>query len=520
MNERLTQCLKRAAQVSPRRTATICGSRTRTWSEIEQRVARAAAGLRALGVQDGARVAILAMNSDRYFEAYFAVPWAGGTLLPLNTRLTAADLEYMMNDAEAGVICIDESFTHLLPGLRERCPQLRHVIYLGDDPERAVSLTAWDAVVDRSEPMEDADRHSQDIAGIFYTGGSTGRPKGVMLSHGNLVANAVNAICMIGYDASSVFLHAAPMCHLTDGMSTVAITMAAGTHVFIPKFDAQQVLEQIQANKVTNVTLVPTMIAMMLEVPGIEHMQLSSLKQFMFGSAPMPEATLQRAVRIWPDILFLHGWGMTELSPIGTMLPMSMRKPAIAGQRLRSCGQPMPNIELRIVDVDDKEVPRGKTGEIVVRGPIVMQGYWKKPAETAAAIRDGWFHTGDAAVMDEDGYVYIVDRLKDMIISGGENIYSTEVENAISLMPGVAEVAVIGVPDDKWGERVHAIVVPREGADLTPEEVQAWAREKIASYKVPRSVLIRRERLPLSGAGKVLKSELRAPYWAGRDKKI
>ncbi|HYF16990.1 MAG TPA: long-chain-fatty-acid--CoA ligase [Ramlibacter sp.] len=519
MNERLTQSLQRAAQVNPRGTATVCGGRRRTWREAQGRVARAAAGLRRLGVADGARVGLLALNSDRYFEAYYAVPWAGGVLLPLNTRLTAADLEYMLSDAEATVLCVDEAFVHLLPGLRERCPTLAHVVYLGDDAAAGQGLAAWDELA-AGEPMEDAGRNGQDLAGICYTGGSTGRPKGVMLSHGNLVANAVNAIYMIGYDAASVFLHAAPMCHLTDGMSTVAITMAAGTHVFIPRFDARQVLEQVQAHAVTNVTLVPTMIAMLLEVPGIESMRLSSLRQFMFGSAPMPEATLRRAVEIWPDMLFLHGWGMTELSPIGTMLPMSMRKWSVAGDRLKSCGQVMPNLELRIVDVEDREVPRGTTGEIVVRGPTVMQGYWKRPAETASAIRDGWFHTGDAAVMDEDGYVYIVDRLKDMIISGGENIYSTEVENAISLMPGVAEVAVIGIPDDKWGERVHAIVVPREGAQLDEQAVQAWARERVAGYKVPRSVLVRSERLPLSGAGKVLKSELRAPYWSGRERKI
>lgn len=519
MDERLPQCLKRAAQVNPHGTATLCGSRAHTWSQVRDRVARSAAGLQRLGVEGGTRVGLLALNSDRYLEAYFAIPWSGGIMLPLNTRLIAADLEYMLNDAQAEVMCLDEHFLHLLPGLRERCPSLKQVVYLGDAPAPE-GLVPWESLVAANEPVDDAGRRGQDVAGIFYTGGSTGRPKGVMLSHGNLVSNAVNAIYMIGYDAASVFLHAAPMCHLTDGMSTVALTMAAGTHVFIPKFDAQQVLEQVQQHKVTHVTLVPTMIAMLLEVPGIERMELSSLKQFMFGSAPMPDATLRRAVEIWPDMLFLHGWGMTELSPIGTMLPMSMRKPAIAGDRLRSCGQVMPNLELRIVDADGREVPRGTTGEIIIRGPTVMQGYWNRPAETAAVMRGGWFHTGDAAVMDEDGYVYIVDRLKDMIISGGENIYSTEVENAISLMPGVAEVAVIGIPDDKWGERVHAIVVPREGASLTPDAVQDWARSRIAGYKVPRSVLVREERLPLSGAGKVLKSELRAPYWAGREKRI
>lgn len=520
MDERLPQCLKRAAQVNPNGTATVCGGRTRTWSQVADRVARSAAGLQGLGVQAGTRVGLLALNSDRYLEAYFAIPWSGGIMLPLNTRLTPADLEYMLNDAQAEVLCLDEHFLPLLSGLRDRCPSLRHVVYLDDDPPAQAGLLAWEGLIGTHAPVDDAGRCGRDVAGIFYTGGSTGRPKGVMLSHGNLVSNAVNAIYMIGYDAASIFLHAAPMCHLTDGMSTVALTMAAGTHVFIPKFDAQQVLEQVQAQEVTHLTLVPTMIAMLLEVPGIETMQLSSLRQFMFGSAPMPDATLKRAVEIWPDMLFLHGWGMTELAPIGTMLPMSMRKPAVAGDRLRSCGQVMPNLELMIVDPDGREVPRGSTGEIIVRGPTVMQGYWNRPAETEAALRDGWLHTGDAAVMDEEGYVYIVDRLKDMIISGGENIYSTEVENAISLMPGVAEVAVIGIPDDKWGERVHAIVVPREGAQLTEEAVQAWARSKIAGYKVPRSVLVRTDRLPLSGAGKVLKAELRAPYWAGRDKRI
>ncbi|VTU45144.1 long-chain-fatty-acid--CoA ligase [Variovorax sp. PBL-E5] len=520
MNERLTQTLRRAAQVNPRSAATVCAGRTRTWDEVEERVARAAAGLRALGIAQGDRVALLALNSDRYLESYYAVPWMGGVLVPLNTRLAASDLHYMVNDADAKVICLDESFLHLLPQLREACPGLQHVVYLGDDAAAGQGLWHWDEMVAAHPRLPDAGSNGTDLAGIFYTGGSTGKPKGVMLSHGNLVSNAVNGCYMIGYDAASVFLHAAPMCHLTDGMSTVAVTMAAGTHVFIPKFDAAQVLDMVSRHKVTNVTLVPTMIAMILEVPGIERMALSSLRQFMFGSAPMPEATLKRAVEVWPDMLFLHGWGMTELSPIGTMLPMSMRKPAVAGDRLKSCGQPMPNIDLRVVDPDGNTVAAGVTGEIVVRGPTVMQGYWNKPQETAAAVVDGWFHTGDAALMDQDGYVYIVDRLKDMIISGGENIYSTEVENAISLMPGVAEAAVIGIPDAKWGERVHAVVVPREGAQLTQEAVTAWTRERIAGYKCPRSVTIRTERLPLSGAGKVLKKELRDPYWAGHGKKL
>ena len=521
-NERLSQSLMRAVQVRPRGSATRFAGRTRSWQETADRIARSAAGLCQFGLEPGQRVAILALNSDRYLEAYFAIPWAGGVVVPLNTRLAPADLQFMLADCGAPVLCLDREFAHLLPAFQAACPALQHIVQLHGDEEPGIdaALLSWDALVEAHAPMADAGRHGDDLAAICYTGGSTGRPKGVMLSHANLVANAVNACHMIGYDASSVFLHASPMFHLTDGMSTIAITMAGGTHVFVPKFDAAAVLQSIAEHAITNITLVPTMIAMLLEVDGIERMKLDSLRQLMFGAAPISEATLRRAVAIWPEMLFLHGWGMTELAPLGSMLPRSMRSPAVAGKRLASCGQTMPNLELKIVDEHGTEVPRGSTGEIVVRGPTVMQGYWNMPVETEAAFRGGWFHTGDAALMDDEGYLYIVDRLKDMIISGGENIYSIEVENAISMMPGVAEVAVIGVPDDRWGEAVHAVVVPAHAADLTAEAVIGWARERLATYKAPRSVTMRPERLPVSGAGKVLKSELRAPYWAEQSRRI
>ena len=525
--ESVTQSLRRAAQVRPLGDATRFGERRRNWRTVASRVARAAAGLQRLGITAGDRIGLLALNSDHYLEAYFAIPWAGGVVVPLNTRLAEADLLFMVANCDAAVLCVDAAFLHLLPRFRECCPALRHVVRLDDAPASAAGASgagpSWNELVAGHDAMPDAGRSGEDLAVVCYTGGSTGRPKGVMLSHANLVANAVNACYMIGYDASSVFLHASPMFHLTDGMSAIAVTMAAGTHTFIPKFDAAEALRNIAEHHVTNVTLVPTMIALLLEVPGIERMRLASLRQLMFGAAPIPEATLRRAIEIWPDMLFLHGWGMTELSPLGTMLPLAMRRPDVAGKRLGSCGQVMPNLELKIVDAVGIEVPRGSTGEIVVRGPSVMQGYWKMPEATAAAFCDGWFRTGDAAQMDDAGYVWMVDRLKDMIISGGENIYSIEVENAISTMPGVAEVAVVGIPDEKWGEVVHAIVVPSDsaaGSPPTPEAVIAWARGRLATYKAPRSVTMRSERLPLSGAGKVLKSELRAPFWADRERKI
>lgn len=516
---RLTQGLRRAAQVKPDGIAVIDGAHRYTWSEELSRIARAASILRKAGLSQGGRVALLALNSHRYFEIYYAIPWAGGAIVPLNTRLALPEMQYILEDSGAEILIVDDNFVSVAKAIRERLPALRMVLHIADTPAPE-GFADYERLIAATEPADDAQRHGSDLAGIFYTGGSTGKAKGVMLSHDNLVTNAVNGCYMIGYDPTSVYLHAAPMCYLTDGMSTLSITMAAGTHVFIPRFEVEICLDAMTTHGVTNIALVPTMIGMIVNSPGIEKRDLSHLRQFMFGSSPITEGTLKRAVELWPNMRFLHGWGMTELSPIGSMIPHHLRDPKVAGDRLKSCGVAPPNVEVIIADDDGREVPRGTIGEILVRGPIVMQGYWNKPEETAKALRGGWLHTGDAAVMDEEGLIYIVDRLKDMIISGGENVYSTEVENAISIMPEVAEVSVIGIPDPKWGEAVHAIVVPRNGSALTPEAVQAHCRKLIAGYKCPRSVEMRSEPLPVSAAGKIQKNLLREPYWRDRDKRV
>ncbi|MET0868090.1 MAG: long-chain-fatty-acid--CoA ligase [Pseudorhodoplanes sp.] len=515
---RLTQGLRRAAQVKPAGIAAIDGHHRRTWSEVVSRVARAAGMLRHAGLSEGGRVAILALNSHRYFEIYYAIPWAGGAIVPLNTRLALPELHYILEDSGAEILIVDDNFVSVAQAIHERLPALK-LIHIGDHAAPK-GLAGYEAGIADTKAAEDAGRGGSDLAGIFYTGGSTGKAKGVMLSHDNLVTNAVNGCYMIGYDPTSVYLHAAPMCYLTDGMSTLSITMAAGTHVFIPRFEVETCLAAMTEHGVTNIALVPTMIGMIVNSPGIEKRDLSHLRQFMFGSSPITEGTLKRAVELWPDMKFLHGWGMTELSPIGSMLPHHLRAPKIAGDRLKSCGVAPPNVEVMIADEQGREVARGTIGEIVVRGPIVMQGYWNKPEETAKALRNGWLHTGDAAIMDAEGLIYIVDRLKDMIISGGENVYSIEVENAISVMPEIAEVSVIGIPDTKWGEAVHAIVVPRSGANVTPEAVQAHCRALIAAYKCPRSVELRSEPLPVSAAGKIQKNLLREPYWRGNAKRV
>ena len=337
-----------------------------------------------------------------------------------------------------------------------------------------------------------------------------------MLTHTNLVVNALNGVAGMGFDADTAYLHSGAMFHLADGASTFGVTLSGGRHAFVPRFEPMEVLLTIQTEKVTHAQFVPTMINMLVNHARFAEFDIGTLSFILYGASPMPEGVLRKAIEAMPHVRLMHGYGMTEASPIVTLLDprYTVLDGPFAG-RLKSCGQAVLACEVRIVDVDRLEVPRGTTGELTVRGANIMKGYWNKPAETQAVLEDGWYYSGDGAYMDEEGFVFVVDRLKDMIISGGENVYSAEVENAISTIPGVAEVAVIGVPDERWGERVHAIVVPKQGSALTADAVMEHCRGQIAGYKCPRSVDFRDTPLPLSGAGKILKRELREPYWQG-----
>lgn len=516
----LTQGLLRAAQIRPHGLSTHCENRTHTWPQTVDRVARFAAALQRLGVGPGDRVAILALNSDRYLEHFYAVAWAGAVTVPINTRLAAPEIAYILADSGAAALLVDDAFVPMLDQLRDVLVSMRGVIHLGSAVP-ATGLAAYEALIAAEGAAELVACDGDDLAGIFYTGGTTGKPKGVMLSHANLVINAMNAAPSIGLEPAPVFLHAAPMFHLGDGAWTFAVTMLGGSHCFIPKFDAVDCLRTIAEQGVTDTMLVPTMIAMMLNLPDVKHYDTSRLRQIVFGAAPMPEATLHRALDLWPGTGFMTGWGMTELSPIGTVLPARYTAPEhIASGRYRSCGQAALSAAVRIVDENDREVPRGTVGELVARSPTVMRGYWNNPGATAEALRGGWLHSGDAAWMDDEGFVFIVDRLKDMIITGGENVYPAEAESAISTLGGVAECAVIGIPNDRWGEVVHAIVVPRPGHSVEPGQVIDHCRQRLARYKCPRSVEIRQDPLPLTGAGKIQKAQLRARYWAGRGKGV
>lgn len=453
----------------------------------------------------GDRVATLMLNCHRYLETYFAIPAIGAVLVPLNNRHAVAEHSYICEDADVQVLIVDEAHAELADKLRA---VVNHVIVAPDGYEAMLAAAA------EVPAREDLDPES--LAGLFYTGGTTGASKGVMLSHRNLMTNSLHLAIATGYSETDRYLHTAPMFHLADGASTFGLTWLGGTHVFLPAFDPGTVLETIAAESVTACMLVPTMINAVVNDPRTANTDLSSLRLILHGGAPIAPDLLRRAIAAC-GCSFMQAYGMTEAAPVVTVL--ANEETLVDDERIGSAGRSVAGVEVRVARPDGSLCDVGEVGEILVRGPNVMSGYWNKPAETAAALRDGWYWSGDLARQDALGYVYIVDRSKDMVISGGENVYSTEVEAAIYAHPAVLEAAVIGIPDTKWGEAVHAVVVLKPDAEVTAEDLRAHCKERIAGYKCPRSVEFVGV-LPKSGAGKILKKDLRDPYWADQGRGV
>ena len=515
----VTHGLRRALAVNPDGLATVFGPRQRDWREVGERVSRLAGALHELGAREGDRVAVLSLNSDRYLELYLGIAWAGCVIVPLNNRWSVAENEAALRDCRAGLLVVDETFSAVGTALSKAVPGLG-LVYAGDGdvPDGA---RGYEDLLARAEPVPDAMRAGADLAGVFYTGGTTGRSKGVMLSHGNLMANALSALAEGLFPAGTRYLHAAPMFHLANGCAMYAVLLGGGANVMIPSFTPEGAMAAFQDSRATDVLLVPTMIQMMVDHPALPRYDLSSLVRVAYGASPISEAVLDRAIRALPHVEFTQLYGMTELSPIATCMHWSEHTgESRAKGRHRGAGRAALGCEVRIVDADGVTAPRGTVGQIAVRGDNVMMGYWEQPDETARAVVDGWMHTGDGGYMDEDGYIYVVDRVKDMIITGGENVYSIEVENVIAQHPAVAQCAVIGIPSERWGEQVHAVVVPKGGACVSPEDVIAFSKTLIAGYKCPRSVDVSEVPLPLSGAGKILKRELRKPFWEDRNRRV
>jgi acyl-CoA synthetase (AMP-forming)/AMP-acid ligase II len=516
----LTQAVHRNAQIRKDKIATVNGDRQRTWGELKERVARFASGLHSLGIATGDRVAILSLNSDRYFEYYFSVPWAGACVVPLNIRWSPKENAYSLKDAGVKILLVDDTFAKMIPALLLENLEMEHIIYLGDN-KTPDGMVNYEDLISANKVVEDAYRKNDDLAGIFYTGGTTGFPKGVMLTHTNLWSSAICLFNSINLNENARILHAAPMFHLADGAMTQGGMLAGATHVFIAMFTPQGTIDAIEHQKITHSLMVPVMIQMTINQPSVNSADLSHLQYIIYGAAPISESVLVKAMDTFPNAKFCQGYGQTELSPLATILPPEYH--VIEGPnsgKLKSAGRAISCAEVRIVDIDGKEVSYGEIGEIIVKGPNAMIGYWNKPEETAVALKNGWIHTGDAGFMDEDGFVFLVDRVKDMIVSGGENVYSVETENAVMNHPAVQEAVVIGIPSDKWGEQVHAEVILKEGLTATEAEIITKASEYIANYKCPRSIKFRTEPFPLSGAGKLLKREVRKVYWEGNERQI
>ena len=462
-----------------------------------------------LGLGRTDRFAVMAANSHEYLELYHAGFFGAGVVNPLNLRLAGPELGFILEDSGTSVVFVDGVFAEAIERALEGSPHRPRTVLMG--PLDGPADLRYDELLEASAPYLPEEPEENDPVVLMYTGGTTGRPKGVVLDQRAEMLNLYHIASTFGLGHHRVCLHQTPMFHAASMGGILGVPASGGTSVFIPLFEPAAVLDAIEANGVDFTVMVPTMIAMVLNHPSFRPERLASVADLAYGASPMPAALLDRMLELLPNMNIWQGYGMTESSSTLTVLDPEDHR--AGGSLLRSAGRPMLGVVLSIQDEHGAILRSGEQGEVCARAGNFMVEYWKRPEETAEAFRDGWYHTGDAGYLDEHGYLYLVDRVKDMIVTGGENVYSVEVENAISTLPGVAQVAVIGIPHPVWGEQVHAVVVPAPGVTLTEDQVKEHARETIAGYKVPKSVEFRSEPLPLSGAMKVLKRELREPYW-------
>jgi len=509
--------LRHARRAGPGRTAVVCGAETVDHRTLHDRAARLVGGLRDLGVQRGDRVAVLALNCHRYLEAYLAIPAGGMVVVPLNTRLAEAELQAILRDAEPRVLITDRRGSEL-GGL---AAEVEHVVELPGGYDELVAAGR----VPPGEPGELGDGVDEtDLAALFYTGGTTGRSKGVMLTHRNLVANAFHKTMACRFVRDDVLLAAGPLFHVAGTAPLLGLAWLTASVVMLPRFDPAEALDLIERHGVTATLPVPTMVAALVDEQRARPRDVSSLRLLGHAGSPIATEVVRRAHETFPRAELAQFYGATETAPIVSCLAHEERE--LGGPRQGSCGQPVPGVAVQVLDPGGRPLGPGEVGEVAVRGPNVMAGYWRNPEATAAVLVDGWYRTGDLGYQDDEAHLFLVDRLKDMIVSGGENVYSVEVEDVLARHPAVLEAAVFGVPDERWGEAVHAVVVLRPDADIAADagtlaaDLERSCRAEIAGYKVPKHIEIRTDPLPKSGPGKILKRALRAPYWQDRDAAI
>ena len=513
----LNELLPKAVRLYPEKEAVVCGELRMTYVDFAARVWRLAWGLRELGIHKGDRVAVLHENSHEYLEAYFAAAHLGIILVSLNYRLAKKELEGILNDSESRVLISQGVFYEKAKDLPQSVSTLEKIIWTrGDADLLNGDAIKYEAMLENypDQPPPGPAIHDDDVAHLYYTSGTTGRPKGVMLTHKNVKSHALGTIAELHLTDQDRWFHVAPLFHLADAWATFALTWVGGKHVLLPSFDALSVCRLIQEEKITLTNLIPTMLNMMVNHSEVGKFDYSSLRVVLSGGAPIAPETVRKIVDAF-GCDYIQTYGMTETSPYLTLSILKDHLKTLSPEEQLTfkakTGREFIGVSLRVVDEkgNDVAMDEKQVGEIIVKGDTVTPGYWRLPDETAEAIRDGWLYTGDLAVMDAERYVNIVDRKKDMILTGGENVYSSEVENVLYTHPHVLEAAVIGVPDAHWGEAVKACVVLKDGCSATEEEIIAYCRKDLAGYKTPKSVDFL-EALPKTGSGKIFKKGLRS----------
>lgn len=523
----LAETLRKALKFFPGKEAIVCGRNRWTYRDFGERIFRLASFLEKAGVKKGDKVALLHPNCHYFLELYYGISEIGAISVPINYRLSPQEIAFILEDSESKLLFVDPAFRRQIDSVRGEMGQVEKIIWTGEDRVPGKDPDLWyEEILTQTAPPRCAEIEIEpdDVAQLYYTSGTTGRPKGVMLSHKNVYSHALGTIAELHLTDQDVWIHVAPLFHLADAWATWAITWVGGTHVLVREFDSRAVLETIEREKVTITNLIPTMLNLMVNDPHVGDYDYKSLRVLLSGGAPIAPEVVRKIIETF-RCDYIQTYGMTETSPYLTVSILKehlKRLPYEDQLRFKAkTGREFINVELKVVNDRGEEVKKDEkeVGEIIVRGDTVTRGYWKLPEETEKAIRDGWLYTGDMAVIDEEGYVTIVDRKKDMILTGGENVYSTEVENVLYTHPSILECAVIGVPDEKWGEAVKAVVVLKPGKQASEEEIIRFCKDRIAHYKAPKSVDFI-DALPRTGSGKIHKKGLKDKYWEGYEKRV
>jgi len=514
---------RKHAKLSPNKECMVFEQYRFTWRELDERVNRLANGLVSMGLKRGSHIAILAQNSHRYMEYYYALARAGMVTVPLNWRLSNEEMLYVLDHSESVAFLVGEEYIETVKALRPNLPRIRHYISIDGSVEE---MKDYETLLSESSPAPHEGPHDEDaMFMLMYTGGTTGLPKGVMISNRNLMTATLGCILSLrnsaDKDEEMSTLMILPMFHIAI-WPILAVHYVGGKAVINKRFDLVYVLETLQRERVAHMNMVPTIAAFMLQFGNLEKYDLSSLRGLTYAGSPMPFEVLMKLKEQFPKLDFGQGYGLTEASPLVSMLDDKDHRRTETEKdrkRLTSAGREGLTVEARVVNENDKDVKPGEIGEIIARGKNIMLGYWKNPELTAQTLRGGWLHTGDMATVDEDGYIYIVDRKNDMIITGGENVYPREVEDVIFKHPAVLECAVVGAPDKVWGESIKAVVALKPGTTATEEEIIALCKKHLAGYKKPKSVDFV-DALPKTPIGKIMRRKVKEKYWEGRDKKI